>query len=104
MFGKKTHLIGLDIGSKTFKVGCVEETKKGHNLKEFGMIDIPSGVIEEGSIKDPEQAADSIRQLFTMFNIKERNIALSIGGYSVIVKKINVEAMSEDELQETINI
>lgn len=104
MFGKKTHLIGLDIGSKTFKVASVEETKKGHNLKEFGMIDIPSGVIEEGSIKDPEQAADSIRQLFTMFNIKERNVALSIGGYSVIVKKINVEAMSEDELQETINI
>lgn len=104
MFGKKTHLIGLDIGSKTFKVASVEETKKGHNLKEFGMIDIPSGVIEEGSIKDPEQAADSIRQLFTMFNIKGRNVALSIGGYSVIVKKINVEAMSEDELQETINI
>ncbi len=104
MFGKKTHLIGLDIGSKTFKVASVEEAKKGHNLKEFGMIDIPSGVIEEGSIKDPEQAADSIRQLFTMFNIKERNVALSIGGYSVIVKKINVEAMSEDELQETINI
>lgn len=104
MFGKKTHLIGLDIGSKTFKVASVEETKKGHNLKEFGMIDIPSGVIEEGSIKDPEQAADFIRQLFTMFNIKEHNVALSIGGYSVIVKKINVEAMSEDELQETINI
>lgn len=104
MFGKKTHLIGLDIGSKTFKVASVEEIKKGYNLKEFGMIDIPSGVIEEGSIKDPEQAADSIRQLFTMFNIKERNVALSIGGYSVIVKKINVEAMSEDELQETINI
>ena len=104
MFGKKTHLIGLDIGSKTFKVASVEEIKKGYNLKEFGMIDIPSGVIEEGSIKDPEQAADSIRQLFTMFNIKGRNVALSIGGYSVIVKKINVEAMSEDELQETINI
>ncbi len=104
MFGKKTHLIGLDIGSKTFKVASVEETKKGHNLKEFGMTDIPSGVIEEGSIKDPEQAADSIRQLFTTFNIKERNVALSIGGYSVIVKKINVEAMSEDELQETINV
>ena len=104
MFGKKPHLIGLDIGSKTFKVASVEETKKGHSLKEFGMINIPSGIIEEGSINDPEQAADSIRQLFTMFNIKERNVALSIGGYSVIVKKINVEAMSEDELQETINI
>lgn len=68
------------------------------------MIDVPFGVVEEGSIKDPEQAADSIRQLFTMFNIKERNVVLSIGGYSVIVKKINVQAMAEDELQETINL
>ena len=104
MFGKKVHLVGLDIGSTTFKVASVEETKKGYNLKEFGMIDIPHGVIEEGSIKDPEQAADSIRQLFTEFNIKERNVALSIGGYSVIVKKINVQTMTEDELQETINL
>jgi type IV pilus assembly protein PilM len=47
--------------------------------------------------------AESIRQLFKAYNIKERNVAISIGGYSVIVKKIGVQTMGEEQLQETIH-
>jgi type IV pilus assembly protein PilM len=48
-------------------------------------------------------AAETIRQLFKSSNIKEKNVAVSIGGYSVIVKKINVQSMPEEQLQETIH-
>jgi type IV pilus assembly protein PilM len=41
--------------------------------------------------------------LFKTYNVKERNVAISIGGYSVIVKKISVQSMEEDQLQETIH-
>jgi type IV pilus assembly protein PilM len=40
--------------------------------------------------------------LFKTYNIKEQNVAVSIGGYSVIVKKINVQNMPEEQLQDTI--
>lgn len=103
LFGKKDHLVGLDIGSRTIKAGELIETKKGRTLGRFGMINIPSGIIEDGVIKDPEAVADSIRQLYSAQRIKEQNVAISIGGYSVIVKKINVQTMSEDQLQETIH-
>jgi len=102
LFGKKTHLVGLDIGSRTIKAGELVDTKKGFSLKNFGVIDIASGMIEEGVIKDPEAVADSIRDLFRTHNIKEQNVAISIGGYSVIVKKINVQTTTEEELQDTI--
>jgi len=102
-FGKKDHLVGLDIGSRTIKAGEITETKKGYTLEKFGMVDIPPGIIEDGSIKDPEPVADAIRQLYKTYNIKENNVAISIGGYSVIVKKINVQTMSEEQLQETIH-
>jgi type IV pilus assembly protein PilM len=102
LFGKKTHLVGLDIGSRTIKVGELIDTKTGYSLKNFGTIDIPSGLIEEGAIKAPETVADYIRELFKTYNVKEQNIAISVGGYSVIVKKINVQTMTEEELQETI--
>lgn len=101
-FGEKNHLVGLDIGSRTIKAAEIQETKKGLSLKKFGTIDIESGAIEEG-IKDPEEVADSIKQLFKSFNFKEQNVAISIGGYSVIVKKINVPNMPEKQLQETIH-
>jgi len=102
-FGKKDHLVGLDIGSRAIKAGEITETKKGYTLEKFGMIDIQPGIIEDGSIKDPEPVADAIRQLYKTYNIKEHNVAISIGGYSVIVKKINVQSMTEEQLQETIH-
>lgn len=102
VFKKKDHLVGLDIGSRTIKAGEVVESKDGRVLKKFGMVDIPAGAIEEGSIKSPEDVAEAIRQLMKGYGIKEQNVAISIGGYSVIVKKINVQTMTEDQLQETI--
>lgn len=102
-FGKKASPVGLDIGSRTIKAAEIIETKKGQTLKKFGMTDIAPGLIEEGTINDPEEVAESIRQLFKSYNIKKRNIALSIGGYSVIVKKINVATMAEEQLQESIH-
>lgn len=102
LFGKKNHLVGLDIGSRSIKAGEIIEDKRGPILKKFGMIDIPPGTIEDGVINDPESVSDAIRQLFKTYNIKEQNVAVSIGGYSVIVKKINVQNMPEEQLQETI--
>jgi len=101
-FGSKNHLIGLDIGSRTLKACEIVDTKKGRRLKKFGMIDIPPGLIEDGTINDHEAVADYIRQLFKANKLKEQNVAVSIGGFSVIVKKINVQTMDESKLQETI--
>ena len=102
-FGKKDHIVGLDIGSRSIKAAEIVETKQGLSLKRFGIVDIAHGAIEEGTINDPETVAESIRQLFKSYNIKEGNVAVSIGGYSVIVKKISVQTMDEEKLQETIH-
>ena len=102
-FGKKDHIVGLDIGSRSIKAAEIVETKQGLSLKRFGIVDIAHGAIEEGTINDPEAVAQSIKQLFKSYSIKETNVAVSIGGYSVIVKKISVQTMDEEKLQETIH-
>ena len=51
---KKNNVVGLDIGSRTIKLAEVAEAKKGFILKKFGMIDISPGLIEDGTIKNPE--------------------------------------------------
>jgi len=101
-FGKKDHLVGLDIGSRSIKAAELAVTKRGPTLKRFGVVDIDQGAIEEGTINNPEAVAERIQELFRSYNIKENNVAVSIGGYSVIVKKINVQTMAEEQLQETI--
>lgn len=104
LFGKKKgKVVGLDIGSRVLKLAEIDETKHGRVLKKFGMFEIESGYIEEGVIKNPEAVADGIRQLFKMYKIKEPNVAISICGYSIIVKTISVQHMDEKTLQDTIN-
>lgn len=102
-FGNKKNLVGLDIGSSAIKLAEVADSKNGPALKKFGIMDMPYGAIEEGIIRDPEEVAEAIRQIFHTFNIKQQNVAISIGGYSVVVKKINVQTMSEEALQSTIH-
>lgn len=102
-FRKTSHLIGLDIGSRALKASEIVETKSGHRLQHFGMLDIAYGAIEEGVIKDADKIAASIRKLFNENGFKTQNVAVSIGGYSVIVKKISVQTMTEEQLQESIN-
>ena len=61
------------------------------------------GLIEEGTIRNPEEVSDAIKQLMKIYRIKEQNVATSIGGYSIIVKTIDVQSMPEEQLQETIH-
>jgi len=103
VFEKKENLVGLDIGSRSIKAAQIEDSKRGNTLKHFGIADIAHGAIEEGTINDPESVAQSISQLFKSYGIKQKNVAVSIGGYSVIVKKISVQTMAEEQLQETIH-
>ena len=104
MLGAKgNRLVGLDIGSKTIKAAEITESKKGYVLSRFGMVDIAPGLIEDGTIKNPEAVAETIQGLFKSYGIKNHRVAISVGGYSVIVKKISVQNTSEEQLQDTIH-
>jgi len=103
LFGPKNQVVGLDIGSRSIKVAEVTEAKKGWTLKKFGTIDVEPGAIEEGVVKDPQSVSNAIRQLYKNYNIKQPNVAISIGGYSVIVKNITIQNMPEDQLYASIN-
>jgi len=102
IFGKKDHLVGLDVGSRTIKLAEVLDTKKGRVLQKFGMVDVPQGAILEGRIKDPAVVADTIKRLINDMDVKEANVATSVAGYSVIIKRITVGRASEEELEDSI--
>jgi len=100
---KKNQLVGLDIGSHTIKLVEIEDTKKGRVLRNFGIIGLPQNAIVEGSIKEMEIVSSAIKNLFKHLKVKNRNVAASISGYSVIVKKITITKRGEAELESTIN-
>lgn len=101
LFTKK-ELIGLDIGSSSIKAVGLEWGRKTPQLRHFGMISLPPEAIVDGALMDSATIVESIRSLVEGLKVKTRNVAVSISGHSVIIKKINVPAMSEVQLEESI--
>ncbi|MFC1532359.1 type IV pilus biogenesis protein PilM [Thermodesulfobacteriota bacterium] len=99
---KKNQLVGLDIGSHSIKLVEIDDSKKGMILKNFGIIGLPKDAIVEGTIKEMEIAASAIKNLYKNLNVKNKNVATSISGFSVIVKKITISKREEAELESSI--
>ncbi len=103
MLGRKSPLVGIDIGSRAIKIAEAGESKKQYQLKAFAIADLASGLIDNGAIIDRDAIAAIISDLFKQNKIKNRNVALSIGGYSVIVKRITIETMSDADFLANIH-
>ena len=102
IFGKKDHLVGLDIGSSFIKVAEIKVTGKGPVLHKFGYTRIAPGTIVEGRVADMESLANDIRTLFKSQKIREKNVAISTGGHSVVIKTITTSNELEKDLHDTI--
>jgi len=102
ILGKKDHLVGLDIGSSSIKVAEIKVTGKGHVLNKFGMSKVTPGSIVEGRVVNVDGLANDIKTLFKSQKIHEKNVAISTGGHSVVIKTINTLNKPEQELHKTI--
>jgi type IV pilus assembly protein PilM len=103
-FGKsKKGLVGLDIGSSRVKaVELARVGKNGFELVNIGQVALMADTIVDGQIIDGNHVSDSINQIFEEQAIVNTQIATSISGHAVIVKKISLPLMGAEELREQI--
>jgi type IV pilus assembly protein PilM len=102
MFGAR-GIIGLDIGSSYLKAVQLKETHSGYELELFDMLPISPELIVEGSIIDAIRLTESLRELMRQAKIKAKDAVISVSGHSsVIIKRISLPEMSEEELGESI--
>jgi type IV pilus assembly protein PilM len=101
--GQKKQLVGLDIGSSTIKAVELKSTKAGYELVSFGTEALAQDTVVDGAIMDAPQVANAISKIFEAQHIKVKNVATSVSGHSVIVKRVWLPLMSEEELFERIN-
>ncbi len=103
MFGsKKKSLVGLDIGSSTIKAVELKSTKAGYELVNFGIEPLTPDTVVDGAIMDAPSVAMGINKIFDNQKIKTKHVATSVSGHSVIVKRIPLPYMTEEELFDRI--
>ena len=106
LFGKKKGLVGVDIGSSAVKAVELKAGGKGGDefqLLNIGLEPLPPEAIVDGAIMDSGAVIDAIQRLFQTQKIKTGEVATSVSGNSVIVKKISLPQMSSEELAESIH-
>jgi type IV pilus assembly protein PilM len=102
VFRRVKALVGLDIGSSAVKAVELKAAGKSYKVTGFGTEPLPPDSIVDGAIIDGAAVADAIRRLFDTHHIKTKEVAASLSGNAVIVKKISLPIMSDAELAESI--
>jgi type IV pilus assembly protein PilM len=100
--GKSKSVVGLDIGSSAVKAIELKAAGKTYKVAAFATEPIPPDSIVDGAIIDGTAVAEAIRRVFEHKAFKTKDVAASLSGNAVIVKKINLPVMTETELGESI--
>src|SRR5438067_6058043 len=100
-FGAKT-IVGLDVGSSSIKAVELKRGRDGIEVAQLGLEPLAPDIVVDSMIVDSGTVSTAISKLFTDNEIKSKAVATAVSGHSVIVKKISLPSMSDQELAETI--
>jgi len=101
-FGKPKSVVGLDIGSSAVKAVELKASAKGYTVAAIASEPVPPDSIVDGAIIDGGAVAEAIRKLFAQKAFKTKEVAASLSGNAVIVKKISLPVMTDQELADSI--
>src|SRR5512147_1517986 len=99
---KSKLAVGLDIGSNSVKLVQLKERKGGFSLAAWGNAPLPPEAIVDGALMNSSAIVDAVRQLVGAQKVKTKEVAIGVRGHSVIIKKIQLPRMSQEELDESI--
>ena len=104
MFGKrKKQVVGCDVGSSSIKIVELKPLKNGEfQLLHAAIANLSPEAIVDGAIMDSSLVVEALSRLIADNNIRNPNFGGSLSGHSVIIKKIQLPAMTEAELAESI--
>ena len=103
---KSKSIVGLDIGSFAIKLVSLKPSRRGketvYELDSIGYEPLPYHTIVEGSIMDPTAVADAIEHIFVESKTRQNRVIIGLSGSSVIVKRIDVQRLSSQEMHDQI--
>lgn len=100
LFGRKKTTIGLDIGSGLIKIAVVDHGQGDPELTKVVITPLLADAIVEGEVMDPGIVTDAIRSAMEEAGVKSRAVVTAVGGRDVIIKKIQIERVKEQQARE----
>jgi type IV pilus assembly protein PilM len=102
LFNKKKEVIGIDVGSSAIKLVQLKENKGAYQLLNIGMVPLPPEAIVDNTLMDSSLIVSAVKNLVASLGVKAKDVACSISGNSVIIRKIVLPVMPAEELEDQI--
>lgn len=102
VFSSKKDLIGIDVGSSSVKLVRLRESRGNYQLVNVGVLPLAAETIVDNTIMDSASIVDVIKNLVVGMKVKGKRVSTSVSGHSVIIRKIMLSIMTEEELEASI--
>lgn len=100
LFGRKKTTVGLDIGSGLIKVAVIDHSKALPELVKVAVVPLLADAIVEGEVMDPGIVAEAIQSALAAAGVRGKQVVTAVGGRDVIIKKISIERVREQQARE----
>ena len=100
LFGRNKTTVGLDIGSGLIKVAVIDHGSGVPELVKVAVTPLLPDAIVEGEVMDPGLVADAIRNAIEHAGVKTKQVVTAVGGRDVIIKRIQIERVKEQQARE----
>lgn len=101
-FRKTEGFVALDIGSSSVKMVEATLDKSGYRLLNFGILPLPSTAVQNNVVVEQAIVARTIRRLVQEHGVGATKVVSAVPGRAVIIKKIQLPAQSEEELDANV--
>lgn len=99
---RKDNVIGIDIGTDSAKVAEISWRKGVPTLINAGMIPLPTHVVEDSRIVDPESMMEILRNLLSTSETSGKDAVVAVGGRTIFAREVIFPAMTREELREAV--
>lgn len=100
LFGRKKTTVGLDIGSGLIKVVVIDHSKAEPELVRVSIVPLMPDAIVEGEVMDTVMVSEAIQNAVASADLKSKQVVTAVGGRDVIIKKIQIERVKEQQARE----
>ncbi len=105
IFNNTSSIFGLDLSDLSVKLVKLESCGNEEKITSFGSVQIPSGAISDGEIKNKEQVAAAIKKVVEGAGpkkIKTKKVICSLPETKAFLRIIAIPKMDDNEIEEAV--
>jgi type IV pilus assembly protein PilM len=96
-------VVGVDIGSTVLRAVEIDDARKARpTILRVHQVPLPEGSVKRGEVLEVHTVASAFKRLWASGGFRSKDVALGIGGQSVIVRDLAMPRMPLPQIKESL--